>query len=224
MHIGGSGSARARRPVRGGFDTIRERLHLVPRYRQKLRVPRLEAGRPLWVDDPDFNLEYHVRQTALPKPGDEPQLMRLTSRIFSQQLDRAKPLWEMWLIEGLEGGGFAIVTKTHHALIDGISGVDLATVLFDLGPTPTEIPHPDEAWEPPQVRHGRGRWPRRRRGAAGCPGYARSTMTARSQSCARPAMPSRASRDRLGRAQPGAGDPAQRPTAHTGATRWCATS
>jgi len=130
------------------LDTIRERLHLVPRYRQKLRIPRLEAGRPLWVDDPDFNLEYHVRQTALPKPGDEPQLMRLTSRIFSQQLDRAKPLWEMWLIEGLEDGRFAIVTKTHHALIDGVSGVDLATVLFDLGPTPTVIPHPDEAWEP----------------------------------------------------------------------------
>jgi diacylglycerol O-acyltransferase / wax synthase len=148
MHIGGLVICEGPPPPFEEFlDTIRERLHLVPRYRQKLRVPRLEAGRPLWVDDPNFNLEYHVRQTALPKPGDEPQLMRLTARIFSQQLDRAKPLWEMWLIEGLEHGRFAILSKTHHALIDGISGVDLGTVLFDLGPTPTDIPHPDEAWE-----------------------------------------------------------------------------
>ncbi len=130
------------------LDAVRERLHLVPRYRQKLTIPRLEAGRPLWVDDANFNLEYHIRQTALPKPGSEQQLMRLTSRLFSQQLDRAKPLWEMWLIEGLEGGRFAIISKTHHALIDGISGVDLATVLFDLGPVPTVVEHPDEAWAP----------------------------------------------------------------------------
>jgi len=148
MHIGGLVICEGPPPpFEELLDTVRERLHLVPRYRQKLRVPRLEAGRPLWVDDPSFNIEYHVRQTALPKPGDEPQLMRLTARIFSQQLDRAKPLWEMWLIEGLEGGRFAIVTKTHHALIDGVAGVDLATVLFDLSPEPAEIPHPDEAWE-----------------------------------------------------------------------------
>src|SRR5213080_1705378 len=129
-------------------DALRGRLHLVPRYRQRLAVPPLGTGRPLWADDPDFNLEYHVRQTALPEPGSEEQLMRLTSRVFSQQLDRSKPLWETWLVEGLEGNRFALISKTHHALVDGIAGVDLAQVLFDLTPVPQEIPPPDEAWEP----------------------------------------------------------------------------
>ena len=85
------------------------------------RTRRWTPAGPLWVDDPDFNLEYHVRQTALPAPGSEEQLMRLAARIFSQQLDRSKPLWEMWLVEGLEDGGFALISKTHHALIDGIA-------------------------------------------------------------------------------------------------------
>jgi diacylglycerol O-acyltransferase len=130
------------------LDSLRARLHLVPRYRQKLAEAPLQTGRPLWVDDPNFNLEYHVRQTALPEPGSEEQLTRLTARVFSQQLDRSKPLWETWLIEGLEGDRFALISKTHHALIDGIAGVDLAQVLFDLTPVPQEIPHPDEAWQP----------------------------------------------------------------------------
>jgi diacylglycerol O-acyltransferase len=130
------------------LDTLRERLHLVPRYRQRLQEAPLQTGRPIWVDDPNFNLEYHVRQTALPEPGSEEQLMRLAARIFSQQLDRSKPLWETWLVEGLDGGRFALISKTHHSLIDGIAGVDLAQVLFDLTPVPQEIPHPDEAWEP----------------------------------------------------------------------------
>ncbi|MGZ4270407.1 MAG: WS/DGAT/MGAT family O-acyltransferase [Solirubrobacteraceae bacterium] len=130
------------------LDALRERLHLVPRYRQKLSVPPAGTGRPLWIDDPTFNLEYHVRQTALPRPGSEQQLMRLASRIFSQQLDRSKPLWETWLVEGLEGGGFALISKTHHALIDGIAGVDLAQVIFDISPVPAEIDHPGEPWRP----------------------------------------------------------------------------
>jgi WS/DGAT/MGAT family acyltransferase len=130
------------------LDHVRSRLHLVPRYRQRLAEPPLETGRPLWVDDPTFNLEYHVRQTALPAPGSEEQLMRLVARIMSQQLDRSKPLWEMWIVEGLDDGGFALITKTHHSLIDGIAGVDLATVMFDLTPVPAEVPHPDEPWQP----------------------------------------------------------------------------
>jgi diacylglycerol O-acyltransferase / wax synthase len=130
------------------LDTLRERLHLVPRYRQRLQEAPLQTGRPIWIDDPTFNLEYHVRQTALPEPGSEEQLTRLTARIFSQQLDRSKPLWETWLVEGLDGGRFALISKTHHSLIDGIAGVDLAQVLFDLTPVPQEIPHPDEAWQP----------------------------------------------------------------------------
>ncbi len=135
-------------PFHEVLDMLRGRLHLVPRYRQKLSIPPAGSGRPVWVDDPSFALEYHVRRTALPKPGGESQLMRLTSRVFSQPLDRAKPLWEMWLVEGLTDDRFALLSKSHHAMIDGVSGVDLAQVIFDLGPVPTEVPHPDEAWQP----------------------------------------------------------------------------
>src|SRR5262249_28663514 len=113
-------------------DHVRSRLHLVPRYRQRLATPPLQSGRPLWVDDPHFNLEYHVRDAALPAPGTEGQLLQLAARIASQRLDRCKPLWENWLVEGLEDGRFALIFKTHHSLVDGISGVDLATVLLDL--------------------------------------------------------------------------------------------
>ena len=135
MHIGGVLIFEGPPPAFGDFlNHIRRRLHLVPRYRQRLATPPLETGRPLWVDDPTFNLEYHVRHTALPEPGTERQLFLLASRIASQQLDRSKPLWENWLVEGLEGNRFALISKTHHSLVDGVSGVDLATVLFDLEP------------------------------------------------------------------------------------------
>src|SRR3954451_25442368 len=130
------------------LDSLRMRLHLVPRYRQRLQVQPTGTGRPLWIDDPTFNLEYHARQTALPRPGTERQLLRLTARIFSQQLDRARPLWEMWIVEGLEDAGFALISKSHHAMIDGIAGVDIAQVLFDLSPVPAEIDHPDQPWQP----------------------------------------------------------------------------
>jgi diacylglycerol O-acyltransferase / wax synthase len=130
------------------LDHIRSRLHLVPRYRQKLAKPPLETGRPLWVDDPTFNLEYHVRNTALPSPGSETQLFRLAARIASQQLDRSKPLWEMWVVEGLEGNRFGLISKTHHSLVDGVSGVDLATVLFDVEQSPPPPPADLDPWEP----------------------------------------------------------------------------
>jgi WS/DGAT/MGAT family acyltransferase len=131
MHIGGVLIFEGEPPGLDEFlDHIRGRLHLVPRYRQKLVTPPLQTGRPLWVDDPDFNLSYHVRHTALPAPGSEEQLLLLASRIASQPLDRSKPLWEHWLVEGLQGDRFAIISKTHHALVDGIAGVDLATVIF----------------------------------------------------------------------------------------------
>jgi WS/DGAT/MGAT family acyltransferase len=149
MHVGAVTIFEGPPPAYDEFlDALRDRLHLVPRYRQKLTFPRFESGRPLWVDDADFRLEYHVRQSALPRPGSEAQLLRMAARTFSQQLDRAKPLWEMWLVEGLEDNRFALISKTHHALIDGVSGIDLATVLFDIEPVPRAIPHPDEAWQP----------------------------------------------------------------------------
>jgi diacylglycerol O-acyltransferase len=130
------------------LDHVRGRLHFVPRYRQKLAIPPLETGRPLWVDDPSFNLEYHVRHTALPTPGTEEQLFLLVGRVASQPLDRAKPLWESWLVEGLQDGRFALIFKTHHSLVDGIAGVDLATVLLDMAPE-AEAPAPDlEPWQP----------------------------------------------------------------------------
>jgi diacylglycerol O-acyltransferase / wax synthase len=150
MHIGGVLLFEGPAPAFEDYlDHVRSRLHLVPRYRQKLATPPLEAGRPLWVDDPSFNLEYHVRHTALPAPGSEEQLFLLTSRIASQQLDRSKPLWENWLVEGLADGRFALIMKTHHSLVDGVSGVDLATVLFDLEREPQP---PSEALEPWQPR------------------------------------------------------------------------
>jgi WS/DGAT/MGAT family acyltransferase len=124
---------------------VEARLHLVPRYRQKLAVPRLEMGRPLWIDDPRLNIYYHVRHTALPAPGSIEELRLLAGRIFSQRLDRSKPLWEIWLVQGLSDNRFALITKTHHAMVDGVSGVDLATVLFDLGPVPQTV-QPDEPW------------------------------------------------------------------------------
>jgi WS/DGAT/MGAT family acyltransferase len=133
MHIGGGLMFEGPPPAFSDYlDHVRGRLHLVPRYRQKLSTPPFETGRPLWVDDPSFNLEYHVRHTALPAPGTEQQLLLLAARIHSQPLDRARPLWESWLVEGLADDRFALIFKTHHSLVDGISGVDLATVLFDV--------------------------------------------------------------------------------------------
>ncbi|HEX8102715.1 MAG TPA: wax ester/triacylglycerol synthase family O-acyltransferase [Solirubrobacteraceae bacterium] len=149
MHVGAVLIFEGPPPAYDDFvDQVRGRLHLVPRYRQKLAVPPLETGRPLWVDDQSFNLEYHVRHTALPKPGSEEQLRALAARIHSQRLDRSKPLWECWLVQGLEENRFALIFKTHHALVDGVSGVDLATVLFDLTPVPPEGVHEGEPWAP----------------------------------------------------------------------------
>jgi len=141
MHVASVSIFEGPAPSHGDFrDHIAARLHLVPRFRQKLRFVPFGQGRPVWVDDPHLNMEYHVRQTALPAPGSEEQLRNLAARIFSQQLDRSKPLWELWLVEGLDGGRFAIIGKSHHALVDGISGVDITTVLFDLDPEPQGSP------------------------------------------------------------------------------------
>jgi len=149
MHIGGLTIIEGPPPGMEEFlEQIRRRLHLVPRYRHKLAYTAIDSGRPVWIDDPSFNPEYHVRHTALPAPGSWEQLQDLTARIFSQQLDRSKPLWEMWLIEGLEDNRFALITKTHHSLIDGIAGVDLATVLFDLSPDPPPISNSGRPWQP----------------------------------------------------------------------------
>ncbi len=160
MHVGGVMLFDAA-PVRtsdGGIDidriraAIESRLHLVPRFRQRLAFLPYERL-PIWVDDDRFRLAYHVRHTALPKPGDERTLKRLVGRIMSQQLDRTRPLWEMWFVEGLANDQLALISKTHHCMIDGVSGADLISVLMEPYPNPqpgepvswTPRPHPSEA-------------------------------------------------------------------------------
>ena len=130
------------------LEAIERRLGLVPRYRQRLAFVPLGQGRPKWVDDPHLNLRYHVRSTALPAPGSEQQLKDLAGRVFAQQLDRDKPLWEIWLVEGLEGDRFAMLSKTHHALVDGVSGVDIMSVLFDTSADPAAPTDTGERWLP----------------------------------------------------------------------------
>jgi diacylglycerol O-acyltransferase len=110
------------------------KLELIPRYRRRVRFLPLELGRPVWVDDPHFDLDYHVRRTALPAPGDDAALCVLMGRLMSQVLDRSRPLWEAWIVEGLAGDRWAIVSKVHHAMVDGVSGVELTTVLLDSEP------------------------------------------------------------------------------------------
>jgi diacylglycerol O-acyltransferase / wax synthase len=148
MHIGGILIFEGPPPAYDDFlGHVQSRLHLVPRFRQKLAFPPVETGRPFWVDDPNFNLAYHVRHSALPAPGSEEQLRNIAGRLYSQQLDRSKPLWELWLVQGLERNRFALISKTHHAVVDGVAGVDIATVLFDVKPVPEPI-EPESSWVP----------------------------------------------------------------------------
>jgi diacylglycerol O-acyltransferase len=132
MHIGSVAIFEGPPPP---FETllaqIDDKLALVPRYRQRVRFVPLAIGRPVWADDPHFNLHYHVRRTGLPAPGGESELRNLVGRLMAQQLDRAKPLWEMWIAEGLDDGRWALVSKVHHCMVDGVSGTDLLTVLLD---------------------------------------------------------------------------------------------
>jgi WS/DGAT/MGAT family acyltransferase len=127
--------------------SMASRLHLVPRYRQRVRRVPLDIARPVWVDDEHFNLTYHVRHTALPSPGGEAQLQALGGRLMSQRLDTSRPLWEMWFVEGLADGRWAIINKVHHAMIDGISGHDLLEVLLDAEPSEGPWPAP-KVWVP----------------------------------------------------------------------------
>ena len=132
-------------------DALRERMHLVPRYRQKIAWVPLDQGRPVWVDDPHFNIDFHVRHSALPAPGSDEQLAALGGRLFAVPLDRHKPLWEMHLVEGLSPGAdgsprFALISKTHHALVDGVSGVDLTSVLFSTTPDPLPVAPAASEW------------------------------------------------------------------------------
>ncbi|HEV8172454.1 MAG TPA: wax ester/triacylglycerol synthase domain-containing protein, partial [Actinoplanes sp.] len=132
MHIGGAAVFEGPPPTHDELvSRFEAKLHRVPRYRQKVRFLPLDVGRPGWVDDPHFNIDYHVRRTALPAPGGREELQNLVGRVMSQHLDRARPLWEVWAVEGLDDGRWALVSKVHHCLVDGVSSIDLMSVLFD---------------------------------------------------------------------------------------------
>ncbi len=149
MHVGAVSIFR--RP-RAGFDydrlveLIEQRIALVPRYRQKVRYVPGNLARPVWIDDPDFDVAYHVRRSALPKPGSDAQLTELVARLMSRPLDHTRPLWEMYLVEGLARGRTAVLTKTHQAMVDGISAIDIGQVILDVSAEPRVVA--EELWMP----------------------------------------------------------------------------
>jgi diacylglycerol O-acyltransferase len=151
MHIGGVSIFAGPPPA---FDDLRamvaSKLELVPRYRQKVRFVPLSAGPPVWVDDPHFSLDYHMRHTAIPAPGSEEQLRQMAGRVFSQHLDRNKPLWELWAVEGLGGGRWALLSKVHHCMVDGVAATDLMSVMF----SDTTGRAPAQRWSPPPEPSG----------------------------------------------------------------------
>ena len=155
MHVGGV--CILEQPPEG-FDydrlvrIISERIATVPRFRQKVRWVPGRLGNPIWVDDADFDVTYHVRRSALPKPGTEEQLKELTARVQSRALDRSRPLWEIYLVEGLADGRIAIITKTHHAMVDGVAAVDIGAVILDLTREPRETPQ--QEWSPRRAPSG----------------------------------------------------------------------
>jgi diacylglycerol O-acyltransferase / wax synthase len=147
MHIGAVVVFEGPRPTPEEVRAmVAAKLALVPRYRQKVRFVPGGIARPVWVDDPHFRLAYHLRQTALPSPGGDGELRSLVGGIMSQQLDRTKPLWEMWTVEGLSEGHWALVSKIHHCMVDGIAGTDLLALMLDTDPRPTQV-EPDR-WTP----------------------------------------------------------------------------
>jgi WS/DGAT/MGAT family acyltransferase len=149
MHVGGLAIFE---PPRDGFDydrmveLIQDRISLVPRYRQKIKWVPGNLASPVWVDDSEFDISYHVRRSVLPKPGSEQQLLELVARLQSRHLDRNRPLWEMNIVEGLADHRIAVISKTHHALVDGLSAIDLVQVILDVSPQPRQVPA--DTWTP----------------------------------------------------------------------------
>src|SRR4051794_18875663 len=155
MHIGSVGIFEGPPPPYDDVvGMVAGKLPLVPRYRQRVKFVPMQLGRPVWVDDPHFNIGYHLRHTALPAPGGEQELRNLVGRVMAQHLDRSRPLWEIWMVEGLSGGQWAMVSKTHHCMVDGVSGTDLLTVIMDDTPQPSP-PVPDD-WSPGPEPSARG--------------------------------------------------------------------
>jgi diacylglycerol O-acyltransferase len=155
LHVGSVAVFEGPAPTYG--DVVRlllSKLHNVPRYRQRVRPVPMQLGRPMWVDDPHFQILYHVRHTAVPGPGSDEQLRNLAGRVLGQRLDMAKPLWEVWLVEGLADGRWAIISKVHHCMVDGIAGTDLMQQIFDVDPNAA---HPEpKPWSPQRHPSGLG--------------------------------------------------------------------
>jgi len=151
MHIGAVAVFEGPAPALADLvELIAAKLPAVPRYRQVVRTTPLQIFRPVWADDEHFEIGYHVRHAAVPAPGGAGQLRKLAARIFAQRLDRARPLWEAWLIEGLKDGRWALISKVHHCMVDGIGGNDLLAAIFDSGPTSSGL-------RPPRGIPGRAR-------------------------------------------------------------------
>ncbi|MDQ1552634.1 MAG: diacylglycerol O-acyltransferase / wax synthase, partial [Actinomycetota bacterium] len=141
MHIGSVAVLEGPAPRYGDLvRLIASKLPMVPRYRQKVRTAPGGIGRPVWVDDPHFQILYHIRNTAVPRPGGGDELRNLAGRVFAQMLDRSKPLWEVWMVDGLEDGRWAIISKVHHCMVDGVSATDLLTLIFDVSEDASPLP------------------------------------------------------------------------------------
>lgn len=155
MHVGGVAIFRV---PDAGFDydqfveLISSRIAFVPRYRQRIRTVPGRLANPVWVDDEHFDVTFHVRRSALPRPGTDAQLHELVARLMSRSLDRNRPLWEIYLVEGLSDNRFAVITKTHHAMVDGVSAIDIGQIMLDIDPSPRSTPpdswhpHPEPSW------------------------------------------------------------------------------
>jgi diacylglycerol O-acyltransferase / wax synthase len=143
--------------VEGGYsfdkvrDLLKSRLHLLPQFRQRLAAVPFNLHHPVWVEDPDFDLDYHLRRIAAPAPGSYHELADIAGDIAGRQLDRSRPLWEMYIVEGLEHGHIGVIAKMHHSTIDGVSGANMMVYLFDLEPNPTEDKSQPEDWEPDHI-------------------------------------------------------------------------
>ena len=223
MHIGSVSIFEGPPPTYDEIVSLVEaKLPLLPRYRQKVRFVPLDVSRPVWVEDPRFNVGYHVRHTAIPPPGEEEQLRRLVGRLMSQQLDRHKPLWELWMIDGLSSGRWALVSKIHHCMVDGVSGTDVLTVLLDEEREPAHDQPPGRLAARPRARWGGAPLARgcpagdepgggaaRGRALAGVPARARprdrSTSCKVSRPCARLSRARRPRRSTARSARTGAG-------------------
>ncbi|MGB3098830.1 MAG: wax ester/triacylglycerol synthase family O-acyltransferase, partial [Solirubrobacterales bacterium] len=153
VHVGGTAIFDGKPP---GYEEllahVDQRLNLIPRFRQRVRHVPGQVARPVWEDDPDFDLRRHVRHSSLPQPGSDQQLQELVGRIMSEPLDLQRPLWQIYLIEGLNGKRFAAISKTHHALVDGIAAVDVGAVILDPDPKGTDLGLPSEPWKPNTAR------------------------------------------------------------------------